>query len=168
MLPIKPCNTYHGVLSSRELYRGADGKSAFKVYFCDIVGRKEPARTVWAQCGLAKADFLKSLAKIVSAEGVGFITAFPHIMKVFRFGPEVETNCHVRAWSTQDLKPLDLARGEGYIEFGCFAEAAIAAEEFANWASVKSVEEYLGRWAISANWPVARNDKLAEYWPSGA
>ena len=178
MLPIKPCNTYHGVLSSRELFRGADGKSAFKVYFCDIVGRKEPARTVWAQCGLAKADFLKSLGKAGMAEGVGFITAFPHITKVFRFGPEVETNCHVRAWSTlvlrsegpllrrvaKDLKPLDLARGEGYIEFGCFAEAAIAAEEFAYWAAAKSVEEYLGRWCASADWPVARNDKLAEYW----
>ena len=63
MLPIKPCNTYHAVLSSRELYRGADGKSAFKVYFCDIIGRKEPARTVWAQCGLAKADFLKGSAR---------------------------------------------------------------------------------------------------------
>ena len=64
MQPIKPCNTYHAVLSSRELYRGADGKSAFKVYFCDIVGRKEPARTVWAQGGLTKADFLKSLGSI--------------------------------------------------------------------------------------------------------
>ena len=164
MLPIQPCNTYHGVLSSRELYRGADGKSAFKVYFCDIIGRKEPARTVWAQCGLTKADFLKSLDRVATAEGVGFVTAFPHITKVFRFGPEVETNCHVRAWSTKDMKPLDLARGEGYAEFGCFAEAAIAAEEFANWAAAESVEEYLGRWCLSADWPVARNDKLAAYW----
>ena len=24
MQPIKPCNTYHAVLSSRELYRGAE------------------------------------------------------------------------------------------------------------------------------------------------
>ncbi len=168
MQPIKPCNTYHAVLSSRELYRGADGKSAFKVYFCDIVGRKEPARTVWAQCGLAKADFLKGLAKVESAEGVGFVTAFPHVTKVFRFGPEAETNCNVRCWSTKDLKPLELARGDGYMEFACFAEAAIAAEEFASWAAAKSVEEYLGRWCRAADWPIARNDKLAEYWTGRA
>ena len=38
MQPIKPWNTHPlSVPSSRELYRGADGKSAFKVYFCDIV-----------------------------------------------------------------------------------------------------------------------------------
>jgi hypothetical protein len=174
MQPVKPCNTYHAVLSSHELWRGADGKSAFKVYFCDIVGRKEPARTVWAQCGLAKADsssealakvdFLKGLGKIESAEGVGFVTAFPHVMKVFRFGPEAETNCNVRGWSTMDLKPLDLARSDGYVEFACYAEAAIAAEEFAYWAAAKSVEEYLGRFCRSADWPVAQNDKLAAYW----
>ena len=167
MLPIQPCNTYHAVLSSRELYRCSDGKSAFKVYFCDIVGRKEPARTVWALCGLAKADFMKSLGKVESAQGIGFITAFPHITKVFRFGPEVETNCHVRAWSTPEMKPLDLARGEGYVEFGCLAEAAIAAEEFAHLAAAKSVEEYLGKWAQSSDWPVARNDKLLAHWTAG-
>jgi hypothetical protein len=165
MQPIKPCNTYHAVLSSRELWRRADGKSAFKVYFCDIVGRKEPARTVWAQCGLAKADFLNHLlGKVESAEGIGFVTAFPHVTKVFRFGPETETNCHVRAWSTREMKPLDLARGDGYIEFACFAEAAIAAEEFALWAAAKSAEEYLARFARSADWPLERNDKLAAYW----
>ena len=92
------------------------------------------------------------------------MTAFPHITKVFRFGPEVETNCHVRAWSTKDLKPLDLARGEGYIEFACFAEAAIAAEEFAQLGRGevgRGVPRPVGR---SADWPVARNDKLAAYW----
>ena len=164
MQPVKPCNTYHAILSSRELYRGADGKSAFKVYFCDIIGRKDPARTVWALCGMTKPDFLRRLGGAESAAGVGFVIAFPHIAKVFRFGPEVETNCHVRAWSTPEMKPLDLTRGEGYVEFACFAEAAIAAEEFAHWAAAKSVEEYLTRWAVSADWPVARNDKLLEYW----
>jgi hypothetical protein len=105
---------------------------------------------------------------VETAAGVGFITAFPHIAKVFRFGPEVETNCHVRAWSTPQMQPLDLARGEGYVEFACFAEAAVAAEEFAHWAAAKSVEDYLAKWAVSADWPVARNDKLMEYWRRAA
>jgi len=74
---------------------------------------------------------------------------------------ELEAGC---ARGTRELKPLDLARSEGYMEFACLAEAAIAAEEFAHWAASESVEEYLSRWAISANWPVARNDKLAAYW----
>jgi hypothetical protein len=148
------------------LYRGADGKSAFKVYFCDIVGRKDPARTVWALCGRTKEAFLDKLHSVDSVAGIGFITAFPHIAKVFRFGPEAETNCHVRAWSTADMKPLDLARGEGYLEFACFAEAAIAAEEFAHWAAAKTIEEYLRTWCVSTNWPIARNDKLLAYWPA--
>ncbi len=164
MQPIKPCNTYHAVFSSRQHFRAPDGKSAFKVYFCDIVGRKEPARTVWAQCGLKKEEFLARLAHADGIEGVGFITAFPHITKVFRFGPEVETNLHVRAWSTKEMTPLDLGRSQGYAEFGCLAEAAIAAEEFAFWATTDSVEAYLKKWAAATDWPIAKNDKLLAYW----
>ena len=164
MLTIKPCNTYHGVLSSKELFRAPESRSVFKVYFCDIVGRKEPARTVWTQCGLKKEDFLARLAHTDGIEGVGFITAFPHITKAFRFGPETETNLNVRAWSTQDMSPLDLGRSQGYAEFGCLAEAAIAGEEFAFWAAADSVAAYLGKWATGADWPIARNDKLLASW----
>lgn len=168
MQTIKPCNSYHGVLSGRELFRGADGKSAFKVYFIDIIGRKEPARTVWAQSGMTQAELLRRLATLEGLEGVGFITAFPHILKAFRFGPEAETVLNVRAWNTRDLAPLDLGRGQGYVEFACLAEAALAAEEYAFWASVPGVEEYLEKWAISAHWPVASQDKLLRHFTGAA
>src|SRR3972149_6349828 len=111
MQPIKPCNTYHAVLCAKDVFRGVDGKTVFKVYFFDIVGRKDPSRTVWAQCGMRNEDFMARLGRTEGVDGVGFITAFPHITKAFRFGPEVETNLHVRGWSTPDMTPLDLGRG---------------------------------------------------------
>jgi len=164
MAPIKPCNTYHAALSGRDIYRGADAKTVFKVYFIDIFGRKDPTRTVWAQCGMTKQQFMAGLAKTPDIEGVGFIKAFPHIAKAFRFRPEAEIVLNVRAWSAKDTSPLNLARSQGYVEFACLAEAAIAAEECAHWAAAQSVEEYLGRWAGCAQWPISRNDKLLKYW----
>jgi hypothetical protein len=164
MQPPKPANPYHGVLSGREMFRGKDGKSAFKVYFIDIIGRKDPSRTVWAQCGVTKESFNERLAAVDGLEGVGFITAFPHIAKAFRFGPEAETVLNVRAWNSKDMTPLNLGRSQEYVEFACLAEAAIAAEEYLLWAHAKTVEEYLRDWAISTDWPVKQSDKLAEYW----
>jgi hypothetical protein len=134
MQPIKPCNTYHAVLSGKELCRPAGGKSAFKVYFIDIIGRKEPACTVWTPSGMRAKDFPARLAQAEGVEGVGFVTAFPHITKVFRFGPEAETVMNVRAWDTRDMAPISLGRSQDYVEFACLAEAAIAADEYNAWA----------------------------------
>ncbi|HOQ61853.1 MAG TPA: hypothetical protein PKZ08_14600 [Vicinamibacterales bacterium] len=164
MLTVKPCNTYHAVLSGKALCRRADARSAFKVYFIDIIGRKDPARTVWAQSGLDRADFLARLAGTEGVEGVGFVTAFPHITKVFRHGPEAEVVMNVRAWNTRDLAPLSLGRGQDYVEFACLAETLIAADEHLFWADARTVEEYLARWSPFADGPVARHDKLLEYW----
>lgn len=164
MFAVKPCNTYHAVLSGTDMLRLPNGKSVFKVYFVDIVGRKDPARTVWDQCGFSRQDFLASLAKQQGIEGVGFIVAFPHITKVFRFGPEMETVLNVRGWNTKDMSPLNLSRTEGYVEFACLAEAAIAAEEYAFWAEADSVEDYLTHWSAFKDGPVARHDKLLAYW----
>jgi len=63
-------------------------------------------------------------------EGIGFVTAFPHITKVFRFGPEAETAMNVCAWDTRSMAPIGLGRSQGYVEFACLAEAAIAADEY--------------------------------------
>jgi hypothetical protein len=164
MLTIKPCNTYHAVLSGKEMCRPAGGRSAFKVYFIDIIGRKDPARTVWAHSGIDRADFLARLARADGVEGVGFVTAFPHITKVFRHGPEAEVVMNVRAWNTRDLAPISLARSQDYVEFACLAEAVIAADEYLFWADARTVEEYLTRWSPFADGPIARNDKLLEYW----
>lgn len=164
MFEPKPCNTYHAVLSGKNMARGADGRSVFKVYFVDIIGRKDPTRTVWAQSGISKDGFAKSLAATEGVEGVGFVTAFPHITKVFRFGPEAETVLNVRAWNTRDLAPLDLKRSAGYVEFACLAEAAIAADEYRFWSEAETVAAYLDRWSAWSQGPVARHDKLAAYW----
>ena len=62
-----------------------------------------------------------------AVKGIGFVTAFPHVTKVFRFAPSAETVLHVRAFHTADLTPMELARENGYLEFACYAEAALAA-----------------------------------------
>lgn len=164
MEPIKPCETYRAVLSSRDIYRGSDGKTVFKVYFVDIVGRSDPARTVWAECGREKRDFVASLAEAEGVEGIGFITAFPHISKAFRFSPGAETVLDVRAWNTADMSVHDLRRGEGYVQFACLAEAVVANDEFAFWAEAETVEEYLRKWSDFEECVVGRHDKLLGYW----
>ena len=164
MQTIKPCNTYHAVLNGKELCRPADGKSAFKVYFIDIIGRKDPECTVWTLSGMSAKDFPARLAQTVGVEGIGFVTAFPHITKVFRFGPEAETVLNVRAWDTRSMAPISLGRSQDYFEFACLAEVAIAADEYNAWARTRSVEEYLQEWSSFADGPLARHDKLLEYW----
>ncbi len=164
MKTMKPCNTYHGILDERLLHRCADGRSAFKVYFIDVVGRPEPARTVWAQSGMARDKILARLDGLEGMEGIGFITAFPHVTKIFRFGPESETVVNVRAWNPRDWTPLPLARCEEYVEFACYAEAGIALDEFNFWSAAETVEEYLARWSDQSDWPIKRHGKLMEYW----
>ncbi|MBT3374177.1 MAG: hypothetical protein HN742_33900 [Lentisphaerae bacterium] len=164
MQPIKPCNTYHAKISGRDLFRGKDGKTALKVYFVDIVGRPDPSRTVWAACGLTQEAFLEALGEAKGVEGIGFITAFPHITKVFRFGPENEICMNVRAWDTQTMAPIDLARSQDYVEFACLAEAALAADEFACWAGCSTVEEYLAYRSDYADGPISCHSKLLTYW----
>jgi hypothetical protein len=163
MLPIKPCAPYHAIVRNKVLFRDA-GKTAFKVYFVDIIGRPDPARTEWDKCGLSPTDYLSRLGRTDGIEGIGFIVAFPHITKAFRFGPENEIVINVRAWWTKDMAPVDLTRSDGYVEFACLAEAAIAADEFSFWAAAQTVDEYLGKWSGYAEGPIARNDKLRAYW----
>jgi hypothetical protein len=164
MEPVQPCNTYHGVLKDKALWRAPDGKSAFKVYFVDIIGRSDRARTEWDLCGLGRGAFLDCLARTEGVEGVGFILAFPHITKAFRYGPNAETVLNVRAWRTRDMSPLDLARGEGYVEFACLAEALVAADEYKFWAQAQTVEDYLARWSPWREGAIARHDKLLAHW----
>jgi hypothetical protein len=164
MQSINPCSTYHAVLNGTSLCRPADGKSTFKLYFIDIIGRKESTRTVWALSGMRTEDFPARLARAEGVEGIGFVTAFPHIAKVFRFGPEAETVMNVRAWDTRSMSPIGLGRSQDYVEFACLAEAAIAADEYNAWARTRTVEEYLQQWSSFTDGPVTRHDKLLEYW----
>ena len=164
MIPVKPCRTYHAKISGRELLRGGDDKTALKIYYVDIIGRPPPSRTVWANCGLTQEAFIKRFGATDGVDGIGFVTAFPHITKLFRFGPENEICMNVRAWDTKTMADIDLSRSQGFVEFACLAEAALAADEFAFWAESETVEDYLARWSNYADGPIASNSKLLSYW----
>ena len=162
-MKISPCKPYRSRTVDRRLCRLPDGKSAFKIYVVSIVGRDEPARYEWGLGPLSPADFEKKLLDSGLA-GIGFVVAFPHIAKIFRFAPAMETVLHVRAFRPATLQPQDLGRDEGFVEFACYAEAAIAADEYHAWAKARTVEEYLEFRSGFADGPVAAEAKLAHYW----
>ena len=159
---VVPCRTYHSRTVGSTLVRLPDGRSVFKVYYLSIIGRDNPERFEWDRCALKPAAFEVRLAKI-GLEGVGFVTAFPHITKVFLFAPAMETVLHVLAFNTADLSPLSLGREDDYLEFACYAEAAIGADEYHAWARAQTVEDYLAYRSPFVDGPVKTNRKLAEY-----
>lgn len=163
-MKILPCRPYRAVDAGRTRLALPDGHSRFKVYYISITGRDEPARYEWGKSPLAPADF-ERLFLASGIEGIGFVTAFPHITKVFRFAPAAETVLHVQAFDTRTLKPLNLDRGEGWMEFACYAEAWVAADEYRAWADAPTVEAYLESWSAFTDSPIAAHDKLLRYFP---
>lgn len=161
-MEIKPCRPYNSKITRKSLLRLADGLSAFKVYFVSLTGRDMPEKFDWERSPLKPEAFEAALAKL-APEGVGFVTAFPHITKVFRFAPSGETILHVRAYKTADLSPLDLGRPDGYLEFACYAEAALAGDEYRAWAEAAAVKEYLEYFSPFGQGGIADNTKLAAY-----
>jgi len=159
---IKPCLPYNSRIDGRKLLRLPGGPSAFKIYYVSIPGRENPGRYDWAFSSLKPAEFEAGLAKL-APEGVGFVTAFPHITKIFRFAPSGETILHVKAFKTPGLEPLDLGRPDGYLEFACYAEAAIAGDEYGKWASAATVEDYLTFFSPFEGGGILDNTKLAAY-----
>lgn len=160
---VSECRSYHSRTINRTLLRMPDGKSIFKMYFIDIVGRPERARYEWGQGSFPMTEF-ENLFCRCSFEGIGFVTAFPHITKVFRFAPSMETVLHVSAYNTRDLSQLNLGREEGYMEFACYAEAVIAADEYRAWAQSANVMEYLQFLCVFDDGPIADQSKLRGYW----
>ena len=158
-MQVRVASSYHARVVGSRLVRMPDDESVFKLYCIDIVGREEAVRYEWRKSSLDGADFEARLAA-TGWEGVGFITAFPHIAKVFRFAPEAETVLHVFAFDPADLAPLDLSRNPPWVEFACFAEAAIASDEYRLWAAASTVEEYLAGFSAFRDGPIARHDKL--------
>lgn len=165
-MEIKPCQPYNSRIDGRSLLRLPGGPSAFKIYYVSIPGRENPGSYDWAQSQLKMPDFEALLAKL-APEGVGFVTAFPHITKVFRFAPSGETILHVKAYKTPGLELLDLGRPDGYLEFACYAEAELARDEYAKWAAARTVEEYLAYFSPFAGGGIAEHAKLAG-WARGA
>lgn len=162
-MKIQPCRSYRAVDAGRTTLAMPDGRSVFKGYYVSIIGRDEPARYEWGKGAFTAADF-ERLFRASGLEGVGFVTAFPHITKVFRFAPAAETILHVQAYDTKTLKPLDLGRGEGWMEFACYAEALVAADEYRAWAEAPAVADYLRVWSGFADGPIAENDKLLRHY----
>jgi len=160
---IASCKPYDARVVERREVSLNDGKSKFKVYFVSIAGRDNPAAYEWAHCGVSPAEFLASFRGRTIA-GVGFVTAFPHITKIFRFAPSVEILLHVAACRTGDWAPIPLEREEGYTEYACLAEAAIAADEYAMWARADTVDAYLGQWSDWSGGAIRDPGKLNRYW----
>jgi len=156
---------YKAIIEDSRIVKMADGKSIFKVYFVSIVGRDNPARYEWAHNALSKDQYVEAL-KAAGHEGVGFVTAFPHISKVFRYMPKAEILLTVKAFDTQTGNPISLDRGEGFMEFACLAEAIIANDEYRAWAKAATVEEYLqSRYTeVGKELPVVVKDKMKKYW----
>lgn len=162
-MEFKPCRPYHAILSEKKLLSMPDGKSAFKIYFINIVGRADPSRYEWSQDNASKQCFLDRLRKMPLA-GIGFVTAFAHVTKIFRFDPGTETVLSVRAFTTADMSPLDLKRAEDYLEFACYAEALLAAAEYRLWAKAKTVSDYLSAFSSFDDGKIISNTKMADYY----
>ena len=162
-MQIAACRTYHATTSRVTMLSMPDGKSAFKVYYISIIGRDRPELYEWERCDLTQDEFEQTFTA-GAHEGIGFVIAFPHITKIFRFAPNMETVLDIREFDTPGMQPKNCDRGDGYHEFACYAEAVLAAEEYHAWARAASVAEYLESRCPSADFPVASNDKLAEYW----
>jgi hypothetical protein len=161
MEPVQVCSSYAARPSGRGVYR--NGSHVFKVYYVDIPGRARPDLYEWDRCGRERDTLLEGL-KRAGVEGVGFVVAFPHIAKAFRFAPSVETVLHVRAFRPADFSELDLGREGGYVEFACLAEAVIGDGESRLWADAPSVEAYLARWVEWTPAVIVDEGKLGRYY----
>ncbi len=159
---VKPCAPYVGDLVRRTILRMPDGISVFKTYFVSIPGRDDPPRYEWAASRLP-VEAAETMLRNSGMEGVGFITAFPHITKFFRFAPAVETVLHVRAFHTPGLQPMPLDRDDAFTEFACLGEALIAADEYQAWADAADVAGYLDQWSAWQHGGIKNPAKLADY-----
>ena len=143
MIEVKKGNPYTSKVVGKTQVAFEDSGSALKVYFIDIRGRDDRAKYEWSHCGRTQEDLLERLGQL-KPEGIGFVTAFPHITKVFQFGPTVETNLYTTAYKTETFAELPLDYS-GATEVGCAAEILIAAAEMRFWLDAESVDEYLAQ-----------------------
>lgn len=158
---VKPCNSYAARPAGTALHRS--GRSVFKIYYADIYGREQPERYEWDRAAHRRETVTTALDQL-GVEGVGFVVAFPHVAKAFRWSPEAETLLLVRAFRPADGSPLSLDRGERYMEFACLAEAVIAAQEYRLWATAPTVEAWLDQWVVWPDLPIVDHTKLGRYW----
>ena len=162
-MQITTCRTYHGQTVGRGVVRMPDGRSVFKLYYISVIGRDRPELYEWRYSPRSHAEFERAFVS-GGYQGVGFAIAFPHVTKIYRFSPSMETILDVSEFDTDGMTPRDCARDDGSHEFACYAEAVIAAEEYRAWAEATTVDEYLAYRSDAADFPVVSNTKLAAYW----
>jgi len=162
-MQISICKPYHAQAIGQNLLQMPDGRSVFKVYYLSIMGRDKPEQYEWEHSPWTQDNFEKAFLA-GNYEGIGFVTAFPHVTKIFRFSPYNETILDVTEFSTKDMQLKDCSRPDKSHEFACYAEALIAADEYRTWARAKTVEEYLAFRCNTTDFPVVSNTKLATYW----
>ena len=160
---IAKCRPYHARTVGQSVIHMPDGKSVFKIYYLSVIGRDKPELFEWEYAPQTMEEFEKVFLSS-GIEGIGYVTAFPHITKVFRFSPVAETVVDVSEFNTPTMSPKDCSRGDGTHEFACYAEAAIACEEFDAWAEASSVKEYLTFRCTRIDYPILNHEKLAAYW----
>jgi len=160
---ISNCQPYHACTVGQSLIRMPDEKSAFKIYYISIMGRDKPEQYEWEHC-LYKQDDFEKVFLFGKHEGIGFVTAFPHITKVFRFSPCAETILDVSEFHTADMQPKDCSRGDGSHEFACYAESIISADEYDAWANALTVEKYIAFRCNKTDFSLVSNTKLTAYW----
>jgi hypothetical protein len=160
---VTPCRTYHAKTVGRGVLRMPDGKSVFKVYYVSVIGRDRPELYEWQRYPGTTAVFERVFVA-GGHEGIGFVIAFPHVTKVYRFSPEGETILDVREFNTEGMTVRNCSRSDGYHELACYAEAAIAADEYRAWGDSATVDDYLAFHSDAADFPVVSNTKLAAYW----
>ncbi|HSB70102.1 MAG TPA: hypothetical protein VLT62_12280 [Candidatus Methylomirabilis sp.] len=164
-MQIAACRSYHAQTVGQSLLRMPDGISVFKVYYLSVIGRDRPELFEWQRSPRTQKQFEQEFLAGDYA-GIGFVVAFPHVTKIFRFSPAMETILDVREFHTDGMRQMDLARGDGYHEFACYAEAVIAADEYHAWAKAPTVEAYLASRSAADDLPVVSHTKLAAYWKS--
>ena len=162
-MQISTCKPYHAKAVGQNLLQMPDRKSVFKVYYISIISRDKPEQYEWEHSPWTQDSFERAFLA-GNYEGIGFVTAFPHITKIFRFSPYSETILDVTEFSTKDIQLKDCSRADTSHEFACYAEALITADEYRAWAKAKTVEEYLSFRCCTIDFPVVSNTKLAEHW----
>jgi hypothetical protein len=162
-MQIAKCGTYHAKTVGIRMLRMPDKKSVFKIYYLSIISRDLPEQFEWEHCR-QKPDSFERAFLLGKHEGIGFVVAFPHIAKVFRFSPYGETIIDVSEFHTADMQPKDCSRGDGSHEFACYAESIIAADEYQSWANAATVEQYLASRCTKTDFPIVSNTKLTTFW----
>ena len=163
MTQVLSCQPYHGSSAGQTVLNMPDGRSVFKLYLLSIIDRDEPVLYDWASSRLSISEFKVRFCE-GGYTGVGFVTAFPHITKIFRYAPEVETVVDVRELDMATLAELDCNRSDQYHEISCYAESLIAADEYRAWAKANTVDEYLQFRCSLSDFPIVNHNKLSDYW----